>query len=472
MLKGLDPVLGPDLLHVLAAMGHGDELVVADGNFPAASLARRLVRLDGVDAPRALRAILSVLPLDTFTRTPAAVMAVVGDPGAVPEPVREFQALVDSRRRTRGPARGAGALRLLRARPGRVRGGRHRRAPALREHPARQGRRPRPVSVGPIDPRETRALGRSAVRVTPLGFGGAPLGNLFRALDDRQAIDAVRQAWAAGVRYFDTAPLYGSGLSEQRIGAALAGEPRDAFVLSTKVGRRLVPRPAGVPPPESAYVDVPPLDPVFDYTAEATRVSLAGSLERLGIGRVDTVLIHDLGPVTHGADDARRYAEAMDGAYRVLHDLRAEGTIRAIGVGANEWEILERCARDGDFDCFLLAGRYSLLEQTALESFLPMCARRGIGVIVGGPYNSGILATGARRDTTYNYRPAPPSRARAGPGPRARGRRPRRPARRRRAPVSLPPSRRRRGDPRRAGRRGGGGEPSPSAPPDSPRALA
>ena len=124
---------------------------------------------------------------------------------------------------------------------------------------------------------------------------------------------------------------------------------------------------------------------------------------------MDIVLIHDLGPVTHGADDARRYAEAMDGAYRVLHDLRAEGTIRAIGVGANEWEILERCARDGDFDCFLLAGRYSLLEQTALESFLPMCARRGIGVIVGGPYNSGILATGARRDTTYNYGPAPPA---------------------------------------------------------------
>ncbi|MGH7359721.1 MAG: aldo/keto reductase [Candidatus Rokuibacteriota bacterium] len=265
------------------------------------------------------------------------------------------------------------------------------------------------MSDRPIAPGETRTLGHSAVRVTSLGFGGAPLGNLFRALDDRQALDAVRRAWAAGVRYFDTAPLYGSGLSEQRIGAALAGEPRDAFVLSTKVGRRLVPRNPGRPPPESAYVDVPPLDPVFDYTAEAARGSLAGSLERLGIARVDIVLIHDLGPVTHGADDARRYAQAMDGAYRVLHDLRAEGAIGAIGVGANEWEILERCARDGDFDCFLLAGRYSLLEQTALERFLPLCARRGIGVIVGGPYNSGILASGTRRDPTYNYRPAPPA---------------------------------------------------------------
>jgi D-threo-aldose 1-dehydrogenase len=264
------------------------------------------------------------------------------------------------------------------------------------------------VNPPPIDPAETRPLGRTAVRVTRLGFGGAPLGNLFRALDDRQATDAVRSAWAAGVRYFDTAPLYGSGLSERRIGAALAGEPRDAFVLSTKVGRRLVPRPANAPALESAYVDVPPLVPAFDYTAEAVRGTLAGSLERLGVGRVDVVLIHDLGPVTHGDDDARRYAEAMDGAYRVLHDLRAEGAIRAIGVGANEWAVLERCARDGDFDCFLLAGRYSLLEQTALDSFLPLCARREIGVIVGGPYNSGILASGARPGATYNYVPAPP----------------------------------------------------------------
>jgi D-threo-aldose 1-dehydrogenase len=246
------------------------------------------------------------------------------------------------------------------------------------------------------------------VRVTRFAFGGAPLGNLFRPIDETQAIDAVRRAWAAGVRYFDTAPLYGSGLSERRIGAALAGTPRGAFVLSTKVGRRLVPRPADGPPLDSAYVDIPPLEPVFDYTAEATRVTLAGSLERLGTDRVDVVLIHDIGPVVHGADDARRYAEAMDGAYRVLHDLRSQGAIRAIGVGANEWEILERCARDGDFDCFLLAGRYSLLEQTALETFLPMCVRRQISVIVGGPFNSGILATGARPGATYNYEPAPP----------------------------------------------------------------
>jgi D-threo-aldose 1-dehydrogenase len=264
------------------------------------------------------------------------------------------------------------------------------------------------MSRPPIDPGETRALGRTGVRVTRLGFGGAPLGNLFRPIPEAVAVDTVRAAWAAGVRYFDTAPLYGHGLSEQRIGAALRGRPRDAFVLSTKVGRRLVPRPAE-PAAGDAYVHTPPLVPVFDYTAASARDSLAASLERLGMTRVDVVLIHDIGPVTHGADDDARYREAMDGAYRTLHDLRAAGTIRAIGVGVNEWQVLQRCMRDGDFDCFLLAGRYSLLEQTALESFLPECARRGISVIVGGPFNSGILALGPVPGATYNYQPAPPA---------------------------------------------------------------
>jgi D-threo-aldose 1-dehydrogenase len=263
------------------------------------------------------------------------------------------------------------------------------------------------MSAVPIDPAEMRSLGRTRVRVTRLGFGGAPLGNLFRPIPEAVAVDTVRAAWNAGVRYFDTAPLYGHGLSERRIGAALRGRPRDAFVLSTKVGRRLVPRPAP-PAPDDAYVETPPVAPVFDYTAQSARDSLAASLERLGLDRIDVALIHDIGQVTHGAEDGVRYREAMDGAYRVLHDLRAAGTIGAIGVGANEWEIQERCARDGDFDCFLLAGRYSLLEQTALDSFLPLCVRRGIGVIVGGPFNSGILAMGAVPGATYNYQPAPP----------------------------------------------------------------
>ena len=243
------------------------------------------------------------------------------------------------------------------------------------------------------------------MRVTRLGFGSAPLGNLFRPVDDTTARETVRAAWTAGTRYFDTAPLYGHGLSERRLGSVLRAEARDTFAISTKVGRRLVPSATGA---DGAYVQVPAVTPVFDYTADATRDTLAGSIERLGVGRLDVALIHDIGPVTHGADDGRRYREAMDGAYRVLHDLRSEGTIRAVGVGANEWPILERCARDGDFDCFLLAGRYSLLEQTALDSFLPLCASRAIGVIIGGPFISGILALGAVPGATYNYLPAPP----------------------------------------------------------------
>jgi D-threo-aldose 1-dehydrogenase len=251
-----------------------------------------------------------------------------------------------------------------------------------------------------------RPLGRTMVRVTRLGFGSAPLGNLFRPVDEATARETVRAAWTAGMRYFDTAPLYGHGLSERRLGSVLRAETRDSFVISTKVGRRLVPSATGA---DGAYVQVPAVTPVFDYMADATRDTLAESIERLGVGRLDVALIHDIGAVTHGADDGRRYREAMEGAYRVLHDLRSEGTIRAVGVGANEWPILERCARDGDFDCFLLAGRYSLLEQTALDSFLPLCRSRAIGVIIGGPFNSGILALGAVPGATYNYLPAPPN---------------------------------------------------------------
>jgi D-threo-aldose 1-dehydrogenase len=237
------------------------------------------------------------------------------------------------------------------------------------------------------------------------------MGNLFRPVADTDARAAVDAAWAAGVRYFDTAPLYGHGLGERRLGAALRERPRETFVLSTKVGRRLEPRPAGATAPVDggAYVEVPPWAPVFDYSHDGTLVSIEASLARLGLARIDVALIHDIGAVTHGADHEARYREAMAGAYRALARLRGEGAIRAIGVGANEWQVCERVARDGDPDCFLLAGRYSLLEQTALDSFLPLCARRGIGVIVGGAFNSGILATGPVPGATYDYAPASPA---------------------------------------------------------------
>ena len=253
----------------------------------------------------------------------------------------------------------------------------------------------------------SRRLGRTGLLLTELGFGGAPLGNLFTPVLEAAARRAVTAAVEAGVGYFDTAPLYGHGLSESRLGEALRASPREAFVLSTKVGRRLEPcDPRTVD--GGAYVDLPPFRPVFDYSYDGVLRSVATSLARLGLERIDILFIHDIDVFTHGAAlQPERYREALAGAYPALDRLRREGTVRAIGVGVNEWQVCLRCAEDADFDCFLLAGRYSLLDQRALDTFLPLCARRGIGVIIGGPFNSGILATGAVPRATYDYRPAP-----------------------------------------------------------------
>lgn len=261
--------------------------------------------------------------------------------------------------------------------------------------------------VEAMTPVETRRLGRSNLSVTCLGLGGAPLGNLFDPVAEEDARRTVAAAWDAGVRYFDTAPLYGHGLSERRLGEALRAHPRPSFVLSTKVGRVLEPRdPSAME--RGAYVEVPPLQPVFDYTADGVRRSVEASLERLGLPRVDILLIHDVGPYTHGAEGGERtYREAMAGAYPALDRLRREGAVRAIGLGVNEWRIAQRCVEGADLDCVLLAGRYTLLEQEPLDTFLPLCERRGVGVVIGGPFNSGILAAGDVPGATYDYAPAP-----------------------------------------------------------------
>jgi D-threo-aldose 1-dehydrogenase len=205
----------------------------------------------------------------------------------------------------------------------------------------------------------------------------------------------IEAAWNAGLRYFDTAPLYGVGLSERRLGAVLRTKPRTEFVVSTKVGRLLV---AGAPPePGQAWKGTPPLNPVFDFSYDATMRSVEESLERLGLDHVDVLLIHD--PDDH-------YEEALNGAYRALDRMRSEGTARAIGAGMNQAEMLARFAREADFDCFLLAGRYTLLDRTGANELLPLCAERGIAVIAGGVFNSGILAeSGSTRH--YNYETAP-----------------------------------------------------------------
>ncbi len=227
---------------------------------------------------------------------------------------------------------------------------------------------------------------------------------MFEAVDDADAHAVVEAAWDAGIRYFDTAPLYGFGLAERRLGAVLQTKPREDFVLSTKVGRLL--REDAEPEPGQAWKGTPPLNPVFDFSYDATMRSVEESLRRLGLDRVDILLIHD--PDQH-------FREALGGAYRALDRLRTEGTVRAIGAGMNQAEMLARFAREVDFDCFLLAGRYTLLDRTGAQELLPLCAERGIAVIAGGVFNSGILAeTGPAQH--YNYEQAPPeviARARA-----------------------------------------------------------
>lgn len=250
----------------------------------------------------------------------------------------------------------------------------------------------------------------SPVVLTRMGFGGAPLGNLYRKVREEDARAAIDAAWNAGIRYFDTAPQYGLGISERRFGSVLAGLDRAVLTLSTKVGRLLVDCEPDEVTPE-AFVGVPQKRIVFDYSYDGVMRSHEASLKRLGLDRVDILLVHDVDAFSHGsraASDAR-VRELFDrGGYRALCELRASGAVGAIGAGVNEWEVCERLLGLGDFDCFLLAGRYTLLEQHALESFLPLCEARDVGIILGGPYNSGILATGAVEGARYNYAPAGP----------------------------------------------------------------
>jgi D-threo-aldose 1-dehydrogenase len=242
-------------------------------------------------------------------------------------------------------------------------------------------------------------LGNGGLTFTELGFGTAPIGNLYRAISEEAAQAILTASWDAGVRYFDTAPLYGLGLSETRLNHFLRGKPRDAYVISTKVGRLLRPcRPGEERDTIGKFFDVPARKEVFDYGYDGVMRSFETSLERLGLDRVDILYAHDLDIFTHkGAEAMRARIDAfMAGGYAALLRLRDEGVIRAFGAGVNEWEPCQMLAERGDFDLFLLAGPYTLLDQSSLDSFLPLATTRGIGVVIGAPYNSGVLATGAR----------------------------------------------------------------------------
>ncbi len=229
--------------------------------------------------------------------------------------------------------------------------------------------------------------------MTALGLGCAPIGNLFGTVAEKDAFASVETAWESGLRFFDTAPLYGHGVSEIRLGEALRGYPRASYVLATKVGRVLEPG----TDPDTIFADVPPLRPRFDFSSDGVKRSLTDSLERLGLDRIDVVHVHD--PDDH-ADGA------LAGAFPTLCAWRDEGVIGAVGAGMNQAELLARFVREVDIDCVLLAGRYSLLSHTGLDELLPLCAERGVAVIVGGVFNSGVLADPS--SGTYDYVSARP----------------------------------------------------------------
>jgi D-threo-aldose 1-dehydrogenase len=248
-------------------------------------------------------------------------------------------------------------------------------------------------STGVPDPAAVVALGRSPLHVTRLGLGGAPLGNMYSAISDAQAEATIDAAWAAGVRWFDTAPLYGHGLSEARLGRALRGRARDSYVLSTKVGRRLV----SGSDPDTIFAAVPPLRPVFDFSYDGVLRAFDETLARLALDRVDVLHVHD--PDDHEA-------AAVEGAFRALHRLRDEGAIGAVGAGMNQSAMLARFVRQGLVDCVLVAGRYSILDQSALADLLPAAEAGGVAVIAAGVFNSGLLAD-PRPGATFDYLPAP-----------------------------------------------------------------
>ncbi|MEU9644924.1 aldo/keto reductase [Streptomyces sp. NPDC048188] len=242
-----------------------------------------------------------------------------------------------------------------------------------------------------------RTLGRSGVPVTALGFGAAAVAGLYEEVGEEQAAATLEVAWDAGIRYFDTAPHYGLGLSERRLGAALRSRPRDAYTLSTKVGRLLEPYDGGGDDLANGFAVPATHRRRWDFSADGVRRSLEASLTRLGLDRVDLVLLHD-------PDDHER--QAFDEAYPALEDLRAQGVVRAIGAGMNQTRMLARFVTDTDVDAVLCAGRYTLLDQGALQELLPGAEAAGKSVIVGGVFNSGLLADPAP-GATYDYAAAP-----------------------------------------------------------------
>ncbi|MBM0106868.1 aldo/keto reductase [Steroidobacter sp. S1-65] len=245
--------------------------------------------------------------------------------------------------------------------------------------------------------------------MSEIGLGAAPLGNLYQPISEADAQATLASALAADVTYVDCAPYYGFGLCERRVGDALRG--RDDVVISTKVGRVLVAAPEVVDDRERhGFRSSMPFSPIFDYSYDGVMRSWEASLQRLGLARINVLYVHDIGSITHGDAHQQRMMELTKrGGLRALEVLRSEGQIDGFGLGVNEIDVCLTLLREADLDVILLAGRYTLLEQGAMDELMPECARRGVSLVIGGPYNSGILATGTRGAHTprFNYEHAP-----------------------------------------------------------------
>ncbi|MER9603110.1 aldo/keto reductase [Mesorhizobium sp. M0243] len=253
---------------------------------------------------------------------------------------------------------------------------------------------------------ERRRIGQTALEVTEVSFGGAALGGLYRACSREAAMETLQGAWDAGLRYFDTAPFYGFGLSERRFGDFLRYKPRDSYVLSTKVGRLF--RPVSEDQvPDHSYVDPLPFALDYDYSYDGIMRSVEFSYARLGLNRIDILFVHDIGAYTHGVEKTKlHFRDLMDGGLKALEELKRSGVISAYGLGVNEVQICLDAMREAPLDCILLASRYSLLDRSAEAELLPLCRARQTSLVIGGVFNSGILATGPVQDAHFDYRPA------------------------------------------------------------------
>jgi D-threo-aldose 1-dehydrogenase len=250
---------------------------------------------------------------------------------------------------------------------------------------------------------KTRPVGKTGLQVTEISFGCAPLGNLYRPVREEAVEEVLAAAWDSGIRFFDTAPHYGGGLAEERLGRFLSTKKRDDYAISTKVGRIL----HRVPKEEAedhAFVDAHPIRLEYDYSGDGIMRSLEASHKRMGLDRFDILFVHDIGELTHGKEKNAGHMKAFrDSGIRRLNDLRDQGVIKAWGLGVNEVEVLLEVMKDTHLDCILMAGRYSLLDRSAERELLPLCRERGTSFIIGGVFNSGILATGPVPGATFNY---------------------------------------------------------------------